>query len=301
MKLNRLFVPWVLGIFLLASCGGGAPQEGTDIDTIVAATLQALTATAPEEAANPDAATANVTYEGISFYLDDQLASGASSEITVADDPVANAGSMFLAPSYYQLTLEGFVTADPPQEYPITWRLPRLFVIPVENMQSFSDGGYGLSDLAQLQDILSTKPTSISESMPILPYSKIPENRAESWHSNLRYLDFQNGSGVRFLAEFSQFPNPSTGRLAYIFLGLTNDAKHYVSLAMPVNHTGLDQYNEPYSGDKLSDPAVFKTFSENYSSYVIGLTAILESTPDSNFAPDLGKLDELVKSLSVKP
>lgn len=306
MKKNpHAFGAIMLFVFALTSCGGSvSTSDEAGIQTVVAGTLQALTATAPEVAATStpsDATAANVTFEDISFHLDDQLASGMSYEITVADDPAASPGAMFWDPSYYQLNFEGFVTADPLQEYPITWRLPRMFVIPVENMQSFPSGGYGLEDLAQLQNILSTKPTAISESMPILPYSKIPANRAESWHSNLRYLDFHNGSGVRFLAEFSQFPAPSTGHSAYIFLGLTNDGRNYVSLAMPVNHTALDQYNEPYRDGKLSDPAVFNTFMENYESYLIGANAILESTPDSSFMPDLGRLDDLVRSLSVKP
>jgi len=113
-------------------------------------------------------------------------------------------------------------------------------------------------------------------------------------------LNFQNGTGVRFLAEYSQVAFPVGNVVSYIFQGFTNDGKYYVSLTLPIGQTALDQYNAPYEG-ALSDEACYQAFAENYESYLLGAVGILETTPDASFTPDLARLDELVQSLMVKP
>ena len=317
MKLRRPFAQLIFGVFMfvLASCGGGA-QDGTEIQTVVAGTLQALTATEPavvEQAtaaplASPlppsaqtdqtnDAVAPNVEFEGISFNLDYQLATSWKYEITAPPDPASD--NPFQSPSYYQLSFEGFVTDDPFREYPISWRQPRLYVIPVENMQSFPDGGYGLVQLSRLQQILASKPVAITDRMPVLPYSVSFDN-GEVFHSNLQYLNFQNGSGVRFLAEYSQAAFPIGRAISYIYQGITSDSNYYISLTLPISQTALDQYNAPYD-TSINDEASYQAFLANYESYLLGAVGILESTPGSNFTPDLAQLDAMVQSLNVKP
>ena len=314
--------PVISGLILIASlflaaCGGQAnPMPG--VETVVAATFQALTATQPTELpateaaieaqpamepqATPEASPAqpmspepNVAFEGISFYLDYQLAKSWAYEITSPPDPASD--NPFQKPSHYQLDFQEFVV-DPGEGFR-GWRQPRLYIIPVENMQSFPNGGYLLGSLSQQQQILASRPEVISERMPVVPHD-INFNNGEVFHSNLQYLNFQNGSGVRFLAEYSQVPFPVGKGMSYIFQGLTDDGKYYVSLSLPIGQTALDQYNAPYQSG-LSDEASYQAFAENYQSYLLGAVGILETTPDASFTPDLARLDELVQSLLVKP
>jgi len=309
----------VLLIFALTSCGGGKADVPA-VQTVVAETFQALTANAPELAptsesapillstptaeslpsplptsAQPTTPEPNVTFEGISFYLNYQLANSWSYEITPLPDPTSD--NPFQQPSQYRLQFEGFVGAD--AVFHDDWRTPRLYVIPVANMQSFPGGGYGLDVLAQLQQILTTKPAKLSENMPILPFNVNFDN-GEAFHSNVNYVNFKNGAGVRFLAQFAQFPNTIGHRASYIFEGLTNDGKYYVCMTLPISQTALDQYNAPYDTVN-SDPVASKAFWDNFESYLVGAIAILEETPNSSFTPDLSQLDALVQSLSVKP
>jgi hypothetical protein len=102
---------------------------------------------------------------------------------------------------------------------------------------------------------------------------------------------------VRFLVEFGQIPATYGYEASYVFQGLTSDGKYSVSLTLPVNFPVLDVYNLPFS---ITDEASFEAFSNNLKSYQVGALAILNSAPDSKFYPDLGQLDALVQSLSVK-
>lgn len=317
MNVRKFFTRWVLvlSMFVLASCGGSSDE--TVIQTIVAGTLQALAVTepvvattvesslleqsTPEPVASPQPTSvppivtaSNVTFEGISFNLDYQLANTWTYEITSPPDPASD--NPFQTPSFYQLNFEGFLI--PTENDSRGWRTPTLYIIPVANMQSFPNGGYGLSSLSQLQQILASKPTEILERMPVVPH-RINFDNGEVFHSNVQYLDFQNGSGVRFLAEYAQAAFPVGKVMSYIFQGLTNDGKYYVSLTLPISQTALDQYNAPYN-ESITDEASYEAFATNYESYLLGAIAILESTPDSNFTPDLEKSDDLVRSLSIK-
>lgn len=314
MKKLNPFTRWVfvLLMFALTSCGGSSDESA--IQTIVAGTLQSLAVTEPalttatkmpptaESLASPlptsaqSAVTApNVEFEGISFNLDYQLANAWAYEVTSPPDPASD--NPFQTPSYYQLDFQGFVV--PAGSDSRGWRVPRLYIIPVANMQSFPGGGYGTSALSQLQQILASKPAVISEKMPVVPHW-INFNNGEVFHSNMQYLNFQNGSGVRFLAEYAQSAFPVGKVISYIFQGLTNDGNYYVSLTLPISQTALDQYNDPYN-TSISDEASYQVFAANYASYLQGAVAILETTPASNFTPDLGRLDALIQSLSVKP
>lgn len=307
----------VILMFALVSCGGKSDESA--IQTIVAGTLQAITTIEPAAvvtaaetpqiaqatsqpsplpqptSAQPAALAPNVTFEGISFNLDYQLANAWAYEITSPPDPASD--NPFQTPSLYQVDFQEFVV--PAGESFRGWRAPRLYIIPVANMQSFPNGGYGLEQLSQLQGILGSKPSAITERMPVLP-EVINFDNGEAFHSNMQYMNFQNGSGVRFLTEYSQVAFPVGKVMSYIFQGLTNDGAYYVSLTLPISQTALDQYNAPYDAS-ISDEASYQAFVADYASYLQGAVAILESTPNASFTPDLGKLDALVQSLNVKP
>jgi hypothetical protein len=306
---------FVLSALALTACGGVSDADA--VQTIVAGTMSAGSeilpveasataeptrepdpttppAEAPASAAQSSSPETNVVFEDIALHLDYQLASAWTYEVTTPPDPASD--NPFQAPSMYRLDFQGFVGANPDE--PRAWRQPRLYVIPVANMESFPGGGYGLNALGYYDGLLDFKPPVVEEPMPVLPYSLNFDN-GEVYHGALTYLDFQNGSGVRFLAEYSQAPFPLGMALAYIFQGVTDDGQYYVSLALPVGQTALDDYNAPYNGDL--EAGEWKAFAENIGSYMEGASAILETTPDGSFTPDLARLDEMVRSLNVRP
>ena len=73
-----------------------------------------------------------------------------------------------------------------------------------------------LKDIADLKNLLATKPAVITGSIPVLPV--IPA--AQVFHVKPQYLDFKNGSGVGFVTYYSQAVNPITAKdLFYTFQG----------------------------------------------------------------------------------
>jgi len=125
--------------------------------------------------------------------------------------------------------------------------------------------------------------------MPFLPLF----NAMQVMHAQVQYMDFKNGSGVRFLTEFDQAPLPiNNHELIYTFQGLTSDGKYYVAAILPVTNPGLpanEQVNDEMAA-KMSD----------FPAYMKETVAWLEQQPAASFTPDLAALDKLIQSMEVK-
>jgi hypothetical protein len=111
----------------------------------------------------------------------------------------------------------------------------------------------------------------------------------------LKYLDFKNGQGVRFLTQFDQAYLPiNNDELFYTYQGLTSDGKYYVAAVLPVNAADL-----PADGT-VTDELKAGDFGANFMLYLEQVVKQLESQPATSFTPDLGKLDAMMASLEVK-
>jgi hypothetical protein len=133
---------------------------------------------------------------------------------------------------------------------------------------------------------------SMSEERPVLPLI----NAAQVFRSQVRYLDFQNGSGVRFITQYRQDPAPVTDEeIFYTFQDLTEDSAYYVVAPFPL------------STDVLPDTLDFEsqTFREfehkNYEEYLKEQVGMLEALPSGQFEPDLAMLDQIVTSMEIQP
>lgn len=74
------------------------------------------------------------------------------------------------------------------------------------------------------------------EYLPFLPLF----NAHQVMHTSLQYLDFKNGTGLRYLTWFSQGIMPINNyELIYTNQGLTSDGKYYVAAVLPVTHPNL--------------------------------------------------------------
>lgn len=295
MLTNKLYIGLAIFVLLASSVAcvltGDAlvkPDAPPEIDseaaiaTSVAATLEA--AAGGEEALPPTAepsATpeslgpmkATVEELGISFYLSPQLAQTAFSQVVPANEAEA---PWWVAPEYRQIsltdyTLEGFL---PP-------------TIRVFSAAEFTQVNANVGQrLAELQAALASKPADGAG-------LAIPEifNAGQMFQSNVRYLDFLNGSGARWLSQYGQALFPiGQPQLFYTFQGFTADGVYYVSIILPVNHTVL-----PAAEDVTLDDA----FYNNFETYIAETRSILESQPDASFIPSLELLDQLVESITV--
>jgi hypothetical protein len=173
------------------------------------------------------------------------------------------------------------------QGYPISEHLlqPQIFVYPLADLAMNEAAGTTAQSLqALLQD------QQAGQVMPFLPLY----NAAQVLHTQVKYLDFKNGQGVRFLTQYDQGPLPvNNHELLYTYQGLTSDGKYYLAAVLPVNLPGLPT-NESMTGDLPAN------FIEDFPGYLAETVAMLDQQPPSAYTPDLSLLDAMMQSIEIK-
>lgn len=186
---------------------------------------------------------------------------------------------------YWEIMPEHWVVTL--QDYPFSEHImkPQIFVYPVADLPMFNTVAASIA--SDLKSLLEDR--QIDDYLPFLPMY----NAAQVMHSQVEYLEFKNGSGVRFLTQFDQAPIPINNmELNYTFQGLTSDGKYYIAAVFPVNQADLpdtDQVNAQQQSDLEAFPA-----------YLDETVAWLENQPDVSFTPNLSELDALVQTIKVK-
>jgi hypothetical protein len=297
MSTNKLTLSGVIFILLVLSLacsltGEKSVSSDSPADQIsedaVATAVAATLAAGEEQEQQPSIAEPTTTVEslqqmaptadllGISFYFNPELAESLSSEVVPANEAEA---PWWMAPEYRQIRFNRWILAE--GSLPPTIR--------VFSVEEFSQVNPGVGErLAALQASLGDKPTDRAG-------LAIPEvfNAGQLFQSNVRYLDFQNGSGARWLSQYGQAYFPiSFPKLFYTFQGFTADGAYYLSVILPVNHTILP----PMDSVTLDD-----AFFNNYENYAADTASLLEAQPDASFIPSLELLDQMVGSIMVKP
>jgi hypothetical protein len=220
--------------------------------------------------------------EGVSFELNPALASGAHGEI-VPEDPGSKDGPYWaIHPRYVSIFLDGYSLSD-------TLMSPGIYVYPVEDFGRLSSQAGGI--LENLKDFLAQKPVD-ADQIPFLPIF----NAGQIFHSNMDWIDFQSGTGVRFLTIYAQYPAPVNNEdIFYTYQGLTRDGRHSVSIILPVNHPSLRADLNAFSESDMEE------IHRDYDQYRADMAAMLSNPSNSSlFVPDLAALDAFVASLTVE-
>lgn len=130
--------------------------------------------------------------------------------------------------------------------------------------------------------------------LPFLPWT----NAKQSFCAQPRPVNFTNGSGIRYLAQYAQDPSPVLdSQVFYTFQGITYDGQFYVSALFPVQ-TGVFPTQPPecpQCGDPTYDP--FAAWQETLT----GQLGLLNTKQELEFSPSLQALDELIESIAVAP
>jgi hypothetical protein len=102
-------------------------------------------------------------------------------------------------------------------------------------------------------------------------------------------VDFKNGTGYRYLItkSFSADPLSST-TMTYLYQGITNDEKYFVSFIIKVD--------APFLGKYIGKPL---TSNEEFASFYGTINQLIETSNGDQFSPSLNALDELIQSLVV--
>ena len=215
---------------------------------------------------------------GISFIFPPNLGDGTENEIVPQSNEFAT-----LYPRHVKLTLV---------DYPLqgTVFAPQILVFPAKEFAQMSKDSE--TTINNLQNILKAKQTLSEEPLPFLP----AQAAAQLFHAQQKFLSFKNGTGIRYITQYSQahFPAVNNTDVFYTFQGITSDGNSYVSVILPIH---LDYLVEKDNPEAWKNPADWQTV-EKYPVYLNTIISKLNQA-DNPFSPSLESLDALIQSMQI--
>ena len=221
-----------------------------------------------------------MTAFSVEFCYPFSLATGVAQSMIPENPPDPMGAPWDFNPDMIELTL---------QDYPVfnQYHDPIIHIYPVADYIALEPNIQ--TTLTELQALLTSQNPNPSD-VPFLPIF----NAAQMMHAQVTYLNFRNGSGVRFLTQYGQaalpINNPST---IYAFMGLTDDGQYFISATFGINHP-------TFVNDSMAEPAEgWEAFTNNYTTYIANIEAALAAEPANAFNPDLSLLDGMMSSFLI--
>lgn len=293
-------IAFLIGSMIILNLLAAGCNIGTTVDTV--ATSVAGTLTAMPQPATPAPVVPSATVEApvgtitvtipavegkttscsrLTFTLSPKIASDITCQ-TIAEANEEGAPYFGINPEYTYVTLTGYVLPD-------TFHKPQIFVYPVQRYSELAPDAIP-DRVTSLQSLIQGNPPV--GGLPFLPFF----NAAQEFYAQYQKINFANGSGIRFITQYSQAALPiNNHELFYTFQGLTSDNAYWVSVILPVSNPILPADNTPPAG---VDP---NTWMNQFESYIADLTPQLNAQSTDSFAPTLTLLDALVSSITITP
>jgi len=173
--------------------------------------------------------------------------------------------------------------------YPVNgmYQDAQIIIYPIEDYIEI--GPSVATTITELEILLIAQPPE-PDFVPFLPVY----NAAQMMQGNVKYLDFRNGYGVRFITQYGQAASPITNDTAvYHFMGLTEDGLYAISATFPINH-------DLFYPDILTEPGEgWMAFAEGFDVYIQNMESELGMQYPESFIPNLRLLDEMMTSLLI--
>ncbi|HEY2981071.1 MAG TPA: hypothetical protein VGJ22_07820 [Anaerolineales bacterium] len=283
--MRKLAALLLICTFLAAACGslGGAssPPDEAAIASMVAATMQALTQAAPAPQINGIRAEfANVSFVIPPEVADSTLAGSIPAVLQVDGNPWWD-----IAPAYIKFVLDRYHSPTARHE-------PQIRVYPTGDFAGAEES------IHRLEAIIAGGQAD-PENLPVIPFF----NAAQVFAAEIQPISFQNGSGLRSLTEYAQYPATVNNHdLFYHFQGLTQDGAYYIIAILPVYLPLLAADEKPDAfvpGGGVPFPGYDDV--EATRAYYAAATELLNDAPAEAFSPPLSALDAMIQSLLVSP
>ncbi|MBK9782228.1 MAG: hypothetical protein IPP55_19700 [Anaerolineales bacterium] len=283
-------IPWLIfALIATMACGLSAPAtqpSQTNLETAVAETVQALTATAPLSAVTEIPATeadGQLTPDGtplqtaeISFLIPNSVANDATSSMTTeVEYPYVNP-SLGDMPQHLSIKFNLYAVSN-------SVYTPRIMIFRADEYSQYSEMTASTVKVLQTTQYIDGQP--------------LPDELDTNFTVQIHALDFQNGHGVRYLTQVMQNFGPITNdALFYYYQGVTSDNKYFVQAILPINAAFL-----PADGNiDTPVPADGVPFNmDDFPGYLDAVAQKLNSTETYNFNPFLDALDEMIASMQV--
>jgi hypothetical protein len=137
-----------------------------------------------------------------------------------------------------------------------------------------------LEQLDALRTVLSEQPEAPA-SVPA-PFVTFDDQETQRFVTQVAYIPFVNGTGVRFLTIYTEDETELT-YISYDFQAITDDGRYYINGDFPVYSDGLD----------------LNMTGDDYAAYITGVVDQLNALAPEDFAPNLTALDESLATLEV--
>jgi hypothetical protein len=236
----------------------------------------------PQPEDQPPAETKEAQYEwgGVTLFYDPELIleiEAQTIEAKTGDEPYETPNPAY---TQFSLTLDSGV----------------VLVVPIQDYKAIADFAEGL--LAELEALIKQRPSAFGDCIPELPlvtFYHICDH--QQFNANVGYLDFQNGSGVRFVTVYGiQDAVPvSNENLVYVFQGITNDGKYYVNAKFRITNSELQDFGAELPPDVYAD-ASGAALQQYFSDY----EQALNGPHLQKYQPPLERFDAILKSLRVE-
>lgn len=270
-------------------------EPPTTTPEIFISLTQAIPATAVPSATSPiqpsPVAKTSVTFGRLTLDIPSNVASGASGKEYPRNDS-EDAAYWDKTPGHLQVSLNDYYVLQG------KFHKPQIYVYPAMAYVELSTAAF--ESMHRLRNVMNAVSPITAEQLPTVPFF----NAAQVFASNIQAVSFQNGSGIRFLTEYSQYYAPvNNHELVYHFQGFTNDGEYYIIAILPITAPVLADTSD--AGAPLPAGGIPYTFmtdpNADMQAYYASITDLLNATPPEAFTPSISQLDALIQSMRVAP
>ena len=268
---------------------------------IAALTLALLTFAGLARAQEPTAEPVfTAEFRNFSFTYSMDIANGVDVDNVQAVTPEDAADFMDMTPAHVAFS---FINWQPEILLESEMWQPVIRIYPIEGFAAFGDATSNRyqPQADALAALLENKPDDLeaaladlypeganvqTDALPFL-YNAMA---AQVFQAHVKYLEFDGGSGIRYLTFYAQAVNPvEEGWVFYTFQGLSEDGEYYIHATFPViTNVAI-----------LSEIPDVDTVMNNYEAYLSEVVAALDAQPAEAFTPSLEVLDIMVESIVI--
>jgi hypothetical protein len=273
--IKRSILVTTVGLLLLSACAPAqSPAPSAGVGTVVAQTLEALTAAAP--APTQPTSGLPVSYNNISFTIPIELKSSATpSTNTEVEFPAIN-------PS-----------GGPMAEH-VTFQFTNMPVQGDAKIMVFkaSDyAAYGPPFQAAVTSLLAGQDT----------VQPLPDDLVQGeFFAQAKPVSFQNGHGVRYLTQvLTNFAPITNEDLFYYYQSISADGAYFVSAMFHVSAPFLVADGKADSVTPADGIPFGNGTNLDFPAYLGAVTQKLNDTPVEGYTPSLTLLDKMIESLQV--